>query len=126
MRGSLLSVAITGDLETGDLINFSYKVMRQLDRIRAPFFALINIHEATLTILEGLEGKISKQFNDLAREKKTIAIAYVLPPEMCKFYLKRKCPESIRVFEDSIAAMHWLESLGLTTEKNASSLAQFA
>jgi len=66
IKGDLLFISIAGELCSGDIINFSYRVMQYLDKMEKGFVVLVDAGKAKFNLIDGLWQKISMQFNEKA------------------------------------------------------------
>jgi hypothetical protein len=118
IKNNRFFITIVGEPITGDLINFSYRIMRQLDKMDRGFTVLVDLGKAKINILEGLEQQISGSVNKKANKKGVSRIAYVLSPYLYNRYRGIQLPSYVRIFEQDVAsARRWLDRAALVEEK---------
>ena len=117
--GPRLNVTIAGELCSGDLINFSYRVLQAGDKMEKGFTALIDTEKAKFNLIDGLWQKICSQFNELAVAKGVKRVAYVLPTYLFMKCVDCKAPPCVRIFEYSKeTAESWLNEEIPVSAKN--------
>jgi hypothetical protein len=114
-----LFISLEGELCSGDLINFSYRVMQLVEGTEYFSSALVDIKGAKFNLIDGLWQKICLQFNERALSKGVKKIAYVLST-----YFHMKCsecamPAGVQLFnQDRDAAEIWLSGIVPVSHRN--------
>jgi hypothetical protein len=110
----VLYVHIDGEINSGDLINFSYSLMRRLSKTTGSFYIFCDLSNCIFNLMDGLEMKVFAPFFENALNKEVARISILPPKGKMSNYDEIKKNPRVRLFDnDYSAALSWLSTPGV-------------
>ena len=107
----VLYVHIDGEINSGDLINFSYSLMRRLSKITGSFYIFCDLSNSRFMLMDGLEMKVFAPFFENALNKEVVRISILPPQAKLSIHEGIKSDHRVRFFDnDYSAALSWLST----------------
>ena len=114
----ILYVHIDGEINSGDLINFSYSLMRRLSKTTGSFYIFCDLSNCIFNLMDGLEMKVFAPFFENALNKEVVRISILPPKGKMNIYQEIKKDQRLRFFDnDYSAALSWLSTARVSVNK---------